>query len=151
MIVYVAGRITGQFDFMKRFRKAERYLKAQGHIVINPARLPQGLKNYMPACKALIDQSEAVYFLCDWAESEGATEEHVYAVGAGKILIYEQAPLSADTSELEFWRKQALELKKEAVGLRNELEKLKSNLKIVIEKASVSRRKAGTANDSSKS
>lgn len=96
MIIYIAGPITGQFDFMERFAKAERQLKRKGHIVINPARLTQGLKDYMPTCKALIDQADAVFFLHDWAESEGAVEEHLYADTKNKQLIFENPPI-------DFW------------------------------------------------
>ena len=112
MIVYIAGRITNQFDFMKRFRKVERYLKSQGHTTINPARLTQGLNDYTQICNALIDQADAVYFLHDWNQSEGATIEHQYALQNNKILIFEGSleSISEDgkLSEEEFWHMEAL-------------------------------------------
>lgn len=90
MIIYIAGPITGQFDYKKRFAKIEKYLIRQGHIVINPAKLPQGLTDYMPTCKALIDQADGVYFMSDWSESKGATEEYHYTDSKNKQMIFER-------------------------------------------------------------
>lgn len=90
MIIYIAGPITGKFDYKRQFRRRERKLKTMGHIVINPSFLPAGLNNYMPACKAMIDQAEAVYFMEGWKESKGAREEYHYAVGKGKLILLEE-------------------------------------------------------------
>ena len=53
--VYIAGPITGLFDYKKEFKKVEKKIVAMGHIVLNPSFLPSGLSNYMPICKAMID------------------------------------------------------------------------------------------------
>ena len=108
MIVYIAGRITGQFDYYKRFRKAERSLKAMGHITINPAKLPGGLKDYMPICKSMIDQADAVFFMHDWKQSVGAREEYEYATLSNKAVIFEQQPEAGDITETEYWRNEAI-------------------------------------------
>lgn len=90
MKIYIAGPITGIFDYKKQFKKRERKLKNMGHIVLNPSFLPDGLNNYMPICKAMIDQADAVYFMTGWKNSIGAKEEHHYAVANCKKRIYEE-------------------------------------------------------------
>lgn len=90
MIIYIAGPITGKYDYKRQFKKQEKKLHTKGHIVINPSHLPAGLKDYMPTCKAMIDQAEAVLFIHGWKESIGAKEEHSYAINRGKVLIFEQ-------------------------------------------------------------
>lgn len=80
MIIYLAGPITGVFNYRNRFSKIERKLSKMGHIVINPSYLPgTGLKDYMPICKAMIDQADAIYFMSGFEFSVGSLEEFDYA------------------------------------------------------------------------
>jgi len=60
-----------------------------GHIVINPAYLPEGLNNYMCICKAMIDQADAIVFLNGWRKSKGACEEYEYAIDTKKQIFEE--------------------------------------------------------------
>lgn len=48
MKVYIAGKITGNDGYKAEFEEAKKRLEAQGHIVINPATLPGGIKNDGP-------------------------------------------------------------------------------------------------------
>lgn len=92
MIVYLAGPITGVYDYKNKFRAAEDRMKDMGHIVMNPAFLPAGLRkesDYMDICRQMIDKCDAVYFLTGWTNSQGAGKEFNYANDTGKILIYE--------------------------------------------------------------
>jgi hypothetical protein len=90
MIIYIAGPITGVFDPRPNFTKAEKELVKRGHIVINPSVLPgTGLSDYMAICRAMIDQSEAVYFLKGYSSSEGAKQELAYAIKNGLKLYFE--------------------------------------------------------------
>lgn len=91
MKVYIAGKITGDPDYWDKFQRAAVKIRAEGHKVISPTCLPDGLDwdDYMHVCYALIDVADCVYFLADWAESRGATEEHRYAHHVGKIVRYE--------------------------------------------------------------
>ena len=91
MKLYIAGPITGKFDYRKKFKKAEELLISQGHIVINPSTLPSGLSDYMPICKAMIDQAEGIYFLDGWKDSIGSNEENEYGTEKGKEKFYEVA------------------------------------------------------------
>lgn len=89
MRVYIAGPITGVIDYKEKFRKAEERIKEMGHIVINPAYLPDGLNNYMHICKAMIDQADAIVFLNGWRKSKGACEEYEYAIDTKKQIFEE--------------------------------------------------------------
>jgi len=92
MKVYIAGPITGHFDYRDKFRNAERVLREKGHIVINPAMLPDGLGDtqaYLRICFPMIDTCDAVYFLFGWTDNVGANEEWEYAKERGKKIFYE--------------------------------------------------------------
>ena len=92
MIIYIAGPITGVFDYRQNFTAAERELTAKGHTVINPSMLPSGLgeiQNYMPIRFAMIDQCDAIYFLNGYQSSEGSMLERRYGFENRKKLFYE--------------------------------------------------------------
>ncbi len=55
--IYIAGPMTGYENFNREaFHKAEEALKQEGHTVLNPAVLPDGLTqpHYMDICMAMI-------------------------------------------------------------------------------------------------
>lgn len=90
MIIYLAGPITGAPNYEKEFAEAEKKLTGEGHIVINPAMLPQGLGDcdaYMKICLPLIDAADAVVMLKDWRDSRGACREWGYAMALEKIVV----------------------------------------------------------------
>lgn len=60
MIIYLAGKITGNPEYRKQFAAAKAELKAEGHIVLNPAELPEGMSPaaYMRICFAMIDTAD---------------------------------------------------------------------------------------------
>lgn len=86
MKVYIAGKITGDPGYRKKFLKAEMQLYQRGYIVLNPAELPEGMApaDYMRICFAMIDVADAVVFLTDAAESAGARLEMAYCEYIGK-------------------------------------------------------------------
>jgi nucleoside 2-deoxyribosyltransferase len=96
MKIYIAGPITGMVDYKKKFREAEERVKEMGHIAINPSFLPEGLKNYMEICKAMIDQADSVLFLDGWEDSTGANIEFVYAKEKGKRILTGEVLLDGD-------------------------------------------------------
>lgn len=91
MIIYIAGAITGNPDYRMQFEAAEAILTAQGHIVLNPATLPEGMpyEAYFPICYAMLDASEAIYLLRTWKHSTGANREVRRALARGKLIIRE--------------------------------------------------------------
>lgn len=91
MKIYIAGKITVDSEYRAKFGQAAAWLRRRGHVVLNPATLPDGLTQaeYMRICFAMIDCSDAVYFLPDWAESEGAQMEMAYCRKCGKTVLKE--------------------------------------------------------------
>ena len=96
MIVYIAGPITGILNYKDNFMRIEEELKKRGHAVLNPANLPTGLKDYMPICKAMLDQADAAFFLEGWKKSKGSNEEREYCVDKEEMYIFEEEDLGED-------------------------------------------------------
>ncbi len=93
MIVYLAGRITGDPAYRAKFADAEMVLRELGHTVLNPAVLPDGLEYaaYMAIDEQLLRAADAVCLLPDWRQSAGARQERALARRLGKqILRYEK-------------------------------------------------------------
>ena len=80
MKIYIAGKITGEPNYKEKFDIAATNLEEQGHIVLNPAELPEGMlpADYMRICFAMIDVADEVWMLPRWADSEGASIEWRY-------------------------------------------------------------------------
>ena len=91
MKVYIAGKITGDPNYRKKFKAAATDIARGGHITLNSADLPEGLlpKDYMCICFAMIDAADVVVFLPDAKGSAGARLEKAYCEYIGK--------------EMEFW------------------------------------------------
>ena len=87
-IVYIAGKITDEPKFKTKFKRAERHLKELGYIVLNPARLPEGLKyeQYMNICFAMLDESDIIYLLENVEDSPGALRELERSIERGKLV-----------------------------------------------------------------
>ena len=91
MKIYIAGKITGEPNYKEKFNIAATSLEAQGHIVLNPAELPEGMlpADYMRICFAMIDTADAIYLLKGWYSSSGASIERNYAMYTGKSILTE--------------------------------------------------------------
>lgn len=90
MIIYIAVKMTGLPNKGKEyFNEVELQLKNKGHIVLNPASLPDGLHSasYMQICTSMIDACDAIYLLKNWRESKGAKLEKYYAEYQNKIIV----------------------------------------------------------------
>ena len=90
MRVYIAGAMTGRFDYKEYFNEAEEFVRGQGHIVLNPAFLPDGLADYYEINKAMIDQCDDIYVLLHSEDSVGTQKEIEYAKATSKQVIYQQ-------------------------------------------------------------
>lgn len=92
MKVYISGKMTGLPDLGRRhFENTKAALLSCGHVVLNPAVLPAGLRrgDYMPICLAMLDAADAVYMLHNWRDSDGARLERAYAEYRGKRIVDE--------------------------------------------------------------
>lgn len=95
MKIYISGPITGKRDYMKRFQSAEKQLKAEGHTVINPARvnaaLPEGTTHaeYMKTSIVMLDMCDAIFMLDGWQQSKGCSIEFEYAYEHGITITFE--------------------------------------------------------------
>ena len=91
MVIYIAGKITGDKEYRGKFEKWENALRDRGHVVLNPATLPEGMASadYMRICFAMIDTAEAVFMLPDFRESMGAMLERDYAAYCGTEILYQ--------------------------------------------------------------
>jgi len=92
MKIYIAGKITGDNDYKKKFSDAERLLSAMGHSVMNPARqeaYPEfSWEDYMAVSGAMQERCTAVLFLPDWKDSRGARIEFKRALARGQDIFY---------------------------------------------------------------
>lgn len=86
MIIYLAGKITGNPKYREQFAAAKAKLEAEGHIVLNPTELPEGMSKaaYMRICFAMIDTADELRALPGWYSSRGARVEMQYADYIGK-------------------------------------------------------------------
>ena len=91
MKIYLAGKITGDPCYKAKFEYAANELQERtGHIVLNPAILPErGFDHdaYMRMTAAMLEECDAVCLLPDWKQSEGAMTEYGRAAARGMRII----------------------------------------------------------------
>ncbi|WP_159872284.1 MULTISPECIES: DUF4406 domain-containing protein [unclassified Raoultella] len=93
MKIYIAGPMTGFPEFNRpSFHEAAAVLKSDGHVVLNPATLPDGLSQfeYMDICLAMLRCAHAIYLLHGWELSAGARAEQALAEKLNLQRIYEE-------------------------------------------------------------
>lgn len=83
MKIYISGKITGDRRYKAKFREVEKKLAAAGHIVLNPATVPEGLRpvDYMRLCFAMMEAADVVLFMQDYQDSRGAYLWRLAGVG----------------------------------------------------------------------
>ena len=88
-IIYVAGPISGIKDHNRPlFNMVAAELADQGHSVLNPATLPDGLSQgqYMQICLPMVAVADELVMLPGWEQSEGAYIEFCLAKKSGKTI-----------------------------------------------------------------
>ena len=82
MKIYIAGPMTGIPKFNRpAFHYEAMRLSSEGHVVLNPATLPDGLSQpeYMDICLAMLRCADGIFLLSGWQNSAGAKAEHALA------------------------------------------------------------------------
>lgn len=90
MKVYISGKITGDISYKRKFLMVAAAVYEAGHTPLNPADLPEGMSpaDYMRINFAQMDSADAIIFLPDWEDSEGAQLENLWAKYVGKPRYY---------------------------------------------------------------
>lgn len=93
MRIYIAGRITGDRHYKRKFRKAEKALAKKGHSCMSPAWLENypefSWEQYMQATGAMQEVCNAVFFLPDWEKSKSAIAEYHRADDLGQRKFFD--------------------------------------------------------------
>lgn len=94
MILYLSGPISSDARYLEKFFNAECRLSRiyEGeHVVLNPATLPQGLKeytDYMDISFAMLRAAEGIVMLPGWKRSGGARDELQFALMRGIKVFF---------------------------------------------------------------
>jgi hypothetical protein len=91
-IYYIAGPMSGIENFNRdEFNKKAGELRAEGHVVLNPATLPDGLSEaqYMDIGIAMLRCATNVVMLRGWDDSRGAYAERAIALKLGIVVEYD--------------------------------------------------------------
>lgn len=101
--VYLAGKITGDPQYLHKFKEAAQRLSDEGYTVLSPAILPASgfsYAAYIRMTAAMLDECAAVCFLPDWTESPGAKSEYSRAKkNKQRIFFYEGRAGEADAAD----------------------------------------------------
>ena len=116
MRVYIAGPISNEPDYIKKFENAKRQIKSvlPDCEVINPAKLSEVLPKgkhyeYLQICYKLIAITDAVVLLPNWDSSIGAIKENVFAK-TKNIPIFELSNLKALRNYVRTQKKKGLNM-----------------------------------------
>ncbi len=92
MILYLSGPITGVKDYKARFKHAQITLEMAGkQTVLNPAVMPEGLKeydDYIRISLSMLCAADGIVMLPGWKKSRGARIELQEALKAGKKIFF---------------------------------------------------------------
>ena len=89
---YIAGKITDDPSYRKKFAHAVAILEARGYVVMSPAIMPDGFdyEDYMTICFAMmfVCRKGVCFMFPDWKDSPGAQREHLNAEKIGMDIVY---------------------------------------------------------------
>lgn len=91
--VYIAGHMSGLIDRNRpEFHLAADVQRALGHVVLNPATLPEGLTEpeYMSICLPMLMCCDRIYLLDNWASSDGAKAEYALAKKLSLEIVFQE-------------------------------------------------------------
>ena len=100
MKIYIAGKITGDKNYKIKFKRAEKLLRSLGHSVMNPAWIAPSddftWTDYMQISGMMQARCNAVYFLKDWKDSEGAKIEFKRCHQLNQTAFFEDSAFSLE-------------------------------------------------------
>ena len=100
MKIYIAGKITGDKNYKSKFKRAEKLLRSLGHSVMNPAWIATSddftWTDYMQISGMMQARCNAVYFLKDWKDSEGAKIEFKRCHQLNQTAFFEDSAFSLE-------------------------------------------------------
>lgn len=101
MKIYISGKITGDRRYKAKFREVEKKLVAAGHIVLNPATAPEGLRpvDYMRLRFAMMEAADVVLFMQDYQDNRGAMLEWAWCQYVGKQTCFDLAAFGGAKTE----------------------------------------------------
>lgn len=94
MKIYIAGPMTGIPELNRpAFHFEAMHLSSEGHVVLNPAKLPDGLSQpeYMDICLAMLRCADSIFLLSGWQNSAGAVAEHALAKKLNLKIIHQES------------------------------------------------------------
>ena len=79
--MYLAGPISSDPDYFKKFEAYEDFMSKQGYAILNPARAPEGMtyRQYIHYGIVLLGKADCICFLPNSNKSPGAQFEKHYA------------------------------------------------------------------------
>lgn len=98
-IIYIAGAISNNPNYLVQFKKAEEKLRSEGYErIINPICVPDNLpyECYAPISIGFVNASTALYVLEGYEGSKGACAEMSYAIMAGKKVVLQYTEEEGD-------------------------------------------------------
>ena len=105
--IYIAGKISGEKNYKKKFFKAEKKLKQMGYAVMNPAILPNDKRffyhDYIKISLKMLDACDSIYMLEGWQNSNGAKNELKYAFNSAKKIYFENKNDEKITGKLQVY------------------------------------------------
>ncbi|MDR3243270.1 MAG: DUF4406 domain-containing protein [Elusimicrobiota bacterium] len=111
--IYIAGKITGDENYEKKFKKVENLIQSRGFEAVNPVEL---IKDFayasainirfikreviMRECIDRLSRCDVICLLKDFSESAGATAEHYFAKSIGLPIIYDYNFITHSTESI---------------------------------------------------
>lgn len=91
-VIFISGPMKGYPNFNRaEFNTEAGILEERGFTVLNPAILPDGLRDdqYLNITMSMLAQADAVFLLNGWESSAGATREFDRADELGLLFLYQ--------------------------------------------------------------